>query len=233
MLVGTHRISQGFYPAHSVAQDIGTDSMRSSNKNRSRNKNPRKTIGNIINRVFESSGPEGKVRGTPQQIIEKYTTLSRDAQTAGDRVAAENFQQHAEHYIRLLSEAQRELGIRQDPVPQTMTSYGGYDDPEPMADMPAGRDDDVLPTIEDEDTADTGLVMTPENNPVPAQAPAPVAYMPQPAAAEVPGSGDETPQPVSRNRSRGPRRRQPREAKSEDGSDDAAPAAPAAETAAG
>ena len=83
--------------------------MRSSNK-RSRSKSNRpKTLGNIVNRVFDSSGPEGKVRGTPQQIIDKYMLLARDAQLGGDRVAAENFLQHAEHYTRMLSEAQREL----------------------------------------------------------------------------------------------------------------------------
>lgn len=83
--------------------------MRSSNK-RSRSKSNRpKPLGNIINRVFDSSGPEGKVRGTPQQIIEKYLVLARDAQLSGDRVAAENFLQHAEHYTRMLSDAQREM----------------------------------------------------------------------------------------------------------------------------
>ncbi len=84
--------------------------MRSS-KSRSRGKN-RNTNGrsaaNNINRVFDSSGPEGKVRGTPQQIIDKYTQLARDAFLGNDRVAGENFQQHAEHYTRLLAEAQRD-----------------------------------------------------------------------------------------------------------------------------
>lgn len=99
--------------------------MRPSNKSRSRNKpgnsshgnaggggnnNPRRSMGNIINRVFESAGPDGKVRGTPQQIIDKYQALARDAQVAGDRVAAENYLQHSEHYSRLLGEAQREQG---------------------------------------------------------------------------------------------------------------------------
>lgn len=85
--------------------------MRSS-KSRSRGKNRnnnRPSGGNIINRVFDSSGPDGKVRGTPQQIIDKYQQLHRDAQLAGDRVAAENFAQHAEHYLRLLAEAQKEV----------------------------------------------------------------------------------------------------------------------------
>lgn len=71
-------------------------------------------MGNIVNRVFDSSGPEGKVRGTPQQIIEKYLILARDAQLSNDRVAAENFQQHAEHYTRMLGEAQREMAAEQE-----------------------------------------------------------------------------------------------------------------------
>jgi hypothetical protein len=88
--------------------------MRSS-KSRSRNKPSRnRSVGNIVNRVFDSSGPEGKVRGTPQQIIEKYNQLARDAQLSGDRVATENFQQHAEHYLRMLGEAQREQDQRRD-----------------------------------------------------------------------------------------------------------------------
>ena len=69
-------------------------------------------MGNVVNRVFESSGPEGKVRGTPQQIIEKYNQLARDAQLGNDRVAFENFQQHAEHYTRMLGEAMREQEAR-------------------------------------------------------------------------------------------------------------------------
>ncbi|MDG1239245.1 MAG: DUF4167 domain-containing protein [Planktomarina sp.] len=91
--------------------------MRSS-KTRPRTKNNRnnnnRSGANIMNRVFDSSGPEGKVRGTPQQIIEKYQQLTRDAQLSGDRVAAENFQQHAEHYMRLLAEAQREIEARRE-----------------------------------------------------------------------------------------------------------------------
>lgn len=92
-------------------QNYGT--MRSS-KSRSRNKSRnQRTLGNIVNRVFDSSGPEGKVRGTPQQIIEKYLALARDAQLSGDRVAEQSFLQHAEHYTRMLGEAQREQAERQ------------------------------------------------------------------------------------------------------------------------
>ena len=89
--------------------------MRSS-KSRSRNKTNRNRspLGNVVNRVFDSSGPEGKVRGTPQQIIDKYNQLARDAQLGNDRVAAENFQQHAEHYLRMLGEAQKEQDARRE-----------------------------------------------------------------------------------------------------------------------
>ena len=98
--------------------------MRSS-KSRSRSKaNRPRTLGNIINRVFDSSGPEGKVRGTPQQIIEKYLILARDAQLSNDRVAAENFMQHAEHYTRLLGEAQREMAAEQEARQQQFQQNG-------------------------------------------------------------------------------------------------------------
>ncbi|HMO72271.1 MAG TPA: DUF4167 domain-containing protein, partial [Paracoccaceae bacterium] len=102
--------------------------MRSS-KSRSRSKaNRPRTLGNIVNRVFDSSGPEGKVRGTPQQIIEKYLLLARDAQLSNDRVAAENFQQHAEHYTRMLAEAQREMAAEQEARQQQHQQGGGRRD---------------------------------------------------------------------------------------------------------
>ena len=85
--------------------------MRSSGKSRNKNRNNgrRPNPGNVINRVFDSAGPEGKVRGTPQQIIDKYQSLAHDSQLSGDRVSAENFQQHSEHYTRLLLQAQKEI----------------------------------------------------------------------------------------------------------------------------
>jgi hypothetical protein len=90
--------------------------MRPPNKSRARNKGGNRrqnNNANIVNRVFDSAGPEGKVRGTPQQIVEKYSQLARDAQLAGDRVAAESFMQHAEHYSRMLAVAQAEQAARQ------------------------------------------------------------------------------------------------------------------------
>lgn len=53
------------------------------------------------------------MRGTPQQIIEKYSAMAHDAILADDRVSAESFQQHAEHYNRLLQKAQKQIAERQ------------------------------------------------------------------------------------------------------------------------
>ena len=55
-------------------------------RNKTRNNGRRPNPGNVINRVFDSAGPEGKVRGTPQQIIDKYQSLAHDSQLSGDRV---------------------------------------------------------------------------------------------------------------------------------------------------
>lgn len=54
------------------------------------------------NRTYDSNGPEIKIRGTAPHIYERYQQLARDAQSAGDRIAAENYLQHAEHYYRLM-----------------------------------------------------------------------------------------------------------------------------------
>jgi hypothetical protein len=135
-------------------------------------------MGNIVNRVFDSSGPEGKVRGTPQQIIDKYNQLARDAQLSNDRVAFENFQQHAEHYTRMLGEAMREQEQFRQQNPGNDGRQGGedrdfgqrdqrrdewrgdqsrFEEPQPEERHPA---DDVIDVAEEEDA---GLVETPES----------------------------------------------------------------------
>ncbi|MBI3708506.1 MAG: DUF4167 domain-containing protein [Proteobacteria bacterium] len=57
----------------------------------------------VRTQTFDSSGPEVRIRGNAYQVLEKYLALARDATAAGDRVAAENFYQHAEHYYRLIN----------------------------------------------------------------------------------------------------------------------------------
>ena len=62
--------------------------------------------GNPLSRVYESNGPDVKVRGNAQTVAEKYLQLGRDALSASDIVGAENYFQHAEHYLRIVSAAQ-------------------------------------------------------------------------------------------------------------------------------
>ncbi|SLN11171.1 hypothetical protein PSA7680_00107 [Pseudoruegeria aquimaris] len=161
--------------------------MRSS-KSRSRSKaNRSRSVGNIVNRVFDSSGPEGKVRGTPQQIIDKYNQLARDAQLSNDRVAAENFQQHAEHYVRMLGEAQREAEARreqqeaenrarqqqrenerqerQERNEQREDNRNQGGNQQPQVDPASAPQPDVIDVTDGEE--DTGLVETPESKPKP------------------------------------------------------------------
>jgi len=61
---------------------------------------------NPMSRNFESNGPDVKIRGNAAHIAEKYTTLARDCLSNGDRVVAENYLQHAEHYNRIVAAAQ-------------------------------------------------------------------------------------------------------------------------------
>src|ERR1043166_10104624 len=70
--------------------------------NRHQNHNP-------MSRVYESNGPDVKIRGNPAHIAEKYIQLARDANSSGDPVAAENYYQHAEHYYRLIAVAQEQF----------------------------------------------------------------------------------------------------------------------------
>jgi hypothetical protein len=60
------------------------------------------------NRTFDSNGPEVKIRGSAVHVYEKYLQLARDANASGDRIAAENYLQHAEHYYRILAANQQQ-----------------------------------------------------------------------------------------------------------------------------
>ena len=62
----------------------------------------RRQGGTNPNRALDSNGPDVRIRGTANQIYDKYTALARDASSAGDRVKAESYLQHAEHYFRVI-----------------------------------------------------------------------------------------------------------------------------------
>lgn len=100
--------------------------MRGRGNNNNNNNNNRKGP-NPLSRNYESNGPDVKIRGNAQHIAEKYSTLARDAQASGDRVMAENYLQHAEHYNRIIMAA-----MAQNPVPfqreETFDDDGADDD---------------------------------------------------------------------------------------------------------
>src|SRR5450755_3245516 len=106
--------------------------MRNRNNNNNRNDGNRGRGQNPMTRVFESNGPDIKIRGTASHVAEKYVQLARDARSSGDPVAAENYYQHAEHYFRLIAAAQEQFRQNQ-PQPRTeneMPSEDGDDESE-------------------------------------------------------------------------------------------------------
>jgi Domain of unknown function (DUF4167) len=100
--------------------------MRSRNRKGGHHQNP-------LSRMYESNGPDVKIRGTASHVAEKYLQLARDAQSSGDPVAAENYYQHAEHYFRLIAAAQEQFRQSQPYYQQGGDQRGnltddGYDD---------------------------------------------------------------------------------------------------------
>ena len=92
------------------------------------------------NHVFDSSGPDLRIRGTAQQLFEKYLQLGRDATSGGDRVMAESYFQHAEHYFRILnamaqavqqSQPQQQQQQGHQRPPRSHDGNGAYNGPEP------------------------------------------------------------------------------------------------------
>lgn len=101
------------------------------NSRRGRNRGNGKRHIPLRNQTFESSGPDGKIRGTAQQVLDRYLALGRDAYSAGDPIAAEAFYQHAEHYHRMLrAEAGEDRGgsrPRSDPGSEAQPEDAGGD----------------------------------------------------------------------------------------------------------
>jgi hypothetical protein len=104
--------------------------MRNRNNNNNNNNNNNRRGQNPMTRVFESNGPDIKIRGTASHVAEKYVQLARDARSSGDPVAAENYYQHAEHYFRLIAAAQEQFRQNQpQPRPDAeVVSEDGDDD---------------------------------------------------------------------------------------------------------
>lgn len=157
----------------------GQKRMRGRNNQHRKNQNP-------LTRVYESNGPDVKIRGTASHIAEKYIQLARDAQGSGDPIAAENYYQHAEHYFRLIAAAQEQLR-QQNPY---------YNQQQPGQGAPQGAADDGY----DDDGDDQPFTNEP-------------SYVPQPQAAPQPYMPRETQQPFpprdQQQQQQQPRQQQP------------------------
>lgn len=111
--------------------------MRNGQNKRMRGRN-RKSH-NPLTRVYESNGPDVKIRGTASHIADKYMQLARDSQTSGDPVSAENYFQHAEHYFRLIATANEQFR-------QTTPFFRGEGGPNDPRDEYDDEGDDQGPT---------------------------------------------------------------------------------------
>lgn len=133
----------------------GTQNRRSRN-NRGGHGGGHRPNGGAPNRaqVFDSNGPDVRIRGTAYQIQEKYMALAKDAASSGDRVLAESYLQHAEHYQRLINEwgVQAPRVDANQPADAFDRTFDPASQPQPsvnqqqMQKQPAGDDDLGLPT---------------------------------------------------------------------------------------
>lgn len=87
---------------------------------RQRGRGPSRPSNQNPNRAYESNGPDMRVRGSAQTVLERYGQAGRDAMAAGDRVLAENYFQHAEHYLRLIK------AIQPNFIPRTEMAIAGF-----------------------------------------------------------------------------------------------------------
>ena len=91
---------------------------------RSRGRNSNRRNGSSRNQTFDSNGPSVRIRGNASQVHEKYLAMARDASSSGDRIAAENYYQHAEHYYRILAAQREEAEARAAASQQSQRSNG-------------------------------------------------------------------------------------------------------------
>ena len=150
---------------------------------------------------FDSSGPEGRIRGNAHQVYEKYVGLARDATSAGDRVAAETYYQHAEHYYRIVN-------ARTDPKPEGEGQSGRRG-----GNGEVGVDGEAAPQASSEQPQSAAL-----NGEQP----------PAPAAPEAAPQAPEEAPPQAEDRPAPQRRRRPRQAKPAEPKPDSQPEGPAA-----
>lgn len=130
---------------------------RSRGRNRRSGGNQQNAFNNP-NRHFESVGPDVKIRGSAQQVLEKYQQYARDAQTSGDRILSEAYFQYAEHYQRIVAKQQEARNQQQQQHQNRGGGNGPRDDRDPRSgqdrDPRGGQNDDGAQMGEDEGEAE-------------------------------------------------------------------------------
>lgn len=122
---GGHPHSHGGHGGH------GGHSGHSSHHSHGQQNRPRSAM-SLRNQIFDSNGPDIRVRGNAFQVHEKYQALAKDALSSGDRVLAENYLQHAEHYFRIIEAINEATALEQR---QRQVAYG---DPQQQPNVPPG-----------------------------------------------------------------------------------------------
>ena len=136
---GTQDMRQGMAGRRSRNRGQGSGGQGAHNHNQGQYR--RHGGGNNRVQVIDSNGPEVRIRGNANQICEKYMALAKDAESQGNRVLAESYLQHAEHYQRMINLWAAENPQREQPsqssnevTPMVVEQQGG------SASAPAGED---------------------------------------------------------------------------------------------
>src|ERR1700744_1647701 len=108
----------------------GPNPKRSRGRNNNNNNNGRRPNVPLRMQTFDSNGPDVRIRGSAFQVHEKYLQLARDASSSGDRIMAENYLQHAEHYYRIIAAAQEQQAQQQPNDPNRRFRPEGYNGPD-------------------------------------------------------------------------------------------------------
>ncbi len=105
--------------------------------------------------VFDSNGPDVRIRGNAWQVFEKYQALARDSQSSGDRVKTESYLQHAEHYYRIILAINEATG--ETAAPRLRAPSGDFGDADLASESPAT----IVPTVMPPPAMDPGQMPQP------------------------------------------------------------------------
>ena len=190
--------------------------MRNGQNKRMRGRNNhRKSHHNPMARVYESNGPDVKIRGNPSHIAEKYIQLARDAQASGDPIAAENYYQHAEHYYRVIAAAQEQYRQNNPHFARPENEMGGTRD-----ESFEEGEEDTQPVMADSpyDAREPQPYIPRDSQPFPQSSP-PQQSRPQQGGPEAPGEVDRLPSFITGGQSPGYQQPQQNSANSQNGHD--------------